>query len=140
MSAEPMRAEHIKLHVDDIVRTERAGADETPLEWLMIDVGTRVRLVRTEDVDWIGAEDNYMRLHMGSDSCLIRETMGVLETRLDPKRFLRIHRSTIVNIARIKELHPWSNGDFVVVLRDGTELKLSRGYAARLGPHIGRYG
>jgi len=90
--------------------------------------GGRVFFLRTDEIDWIEAAGNYVRLHLGTESHLFRETMNRMEARLDGRRFARIHRSRIVNTERVKELQPWFNGDYVVVLRDGTRLTLSRGY------------
>jgi two-component system LytT family response regulator len=92
----------------------------------------RVFFVRQEDIDWIEAADNYVNLHVGADTHLIRETMNSLEGRLDSRKFLRIHRSTIVNAERIKELRPWFHGEYVVLLKDGTELTLSRTYREKI--------
>lgn len=92
----------------------------------------RVFFVRQEDIDWMEAADNYVNLHVGSETHLIRETMNSLEQRLDPRRFLRIHRSTIVNADRIKELRPWFHGEYVVLLKDSTELTLSRTYREKI--------
>lgn len=103
-----------------------------PAERLLIKSSGRVYFVRTEDIDWVEAAGNYARLHSGGEMHLLRETMNGLEARLDPEKFLRIHRSTIVNIERVKELHPWFHGDYQVVLHDGTELTLSRSYRPRL--------
>jgi two-component system LytT family response regulator len=91
-----------------------------------------VRLVRTEDVDWWETDGNYMRLHVGQGSHLIRMTANALEAQLDPRRFIRIHRRYIVNIDRIVEIQPWFAGDAVVVLRTGAKLRLSRTYRERL--------
>jgi two-component system LytT family response regulator len=88
----------------------------------------RVVFVRTVDVDWVGAQGDYVGLHVGKREHLLRETLASLERSLDPRRFVRIHRSTIVNVESITELRPHDNGEYVVVLRDGTELKLSRNY------------
>lgn len=92
----------------------------------------RLYFVRQEDIDWIEAADNYVNLHAGTDTHLIRETMNALEQRLDSHRFLRIHRSTIVNADRIKELRPWFHGEYVVLLENGTELTLSRTYREKI--------
>jgi two-component system, LytTR family, response regulator len=92
----------------------------------------RMFFVRQDEIDWIEAADNYVSLHVGKDSHLIRETMTSVESRLDSRRFLRIHRSTIVNADRIKELRPWFHGEYVVVLHDGTELTLSRTYREKI--------
>ena len=92
----------------------------------------RVFFVRQEDIDWIEAADNYVNLHVGADTHLIRETMNSLEGRLDSRKFLRIHRSTSVNAERIKDLRPWFHGEYVVLLKDGTELTLSRTYREKI--------
>jgi len=92
----------------------------------------RLFFVRQEDIDWMEAADNYVNLHVGAETHLIRETMNALEQRLDSHRFLRIHRSTIVNADRIKELRPWFHGEYVVLLKDGTELTLSRTYREKI--------
>lgn len=89
-------------------------------------------LVLTEEIDWIGAAGHYLELHIGKDKYLIREKISHLETRLDPKFFMRIHRSTIVNLDRIKSLHPLFSGDQLVKLKDGQELNLSRAYLDKL--------
>jgi two-component system LytT family response regulator len=92
----------------------------------------RVTFVPVNDVDWIEAAGNYAKLHVGRESWLIRATMASLEDRLDPEQFARVHRSTIVNLDRVKEVQPWFKGDYLVVLRDGTQLSLTRQYRDRL--------
>jgi len=92
----------------------------------------RVYFVKTTDVDWVQADGNYVRVHAGSATHLIRETLSTVEAILDPEQFSRIHRSTIVNLDRIRELQPWFAGDYVVILKDGTQLKLSRTYREHL--------
>jgi len=108
------------------------------LERLIVKSGGRVFFLRTDELDWIEAAGNYVRLHLGDESHLFRETMNRMETRLDSRRFVRIHRSRIVNTERIKELQPWFNGEYVVVLRNGTRLTLSRGYRDRLQDQLGK--
>jgi two-component system LytT family response regulator len=96
----------------------------------------RIRLIATREIDWIAAGGNYVRIHAGGRELELRETLLHLATRLDPARFLRIHRSTIVNIDRIREIQPWFRGHHRVVLVDGTELRMSRyqrDVAKRLG-------
>ncbi|MCI0523807.1 MAG: LytTR family DNA-binding domain-containing protein [Acidobacteria bacterium] len=93
---------------------------------LMVKSAGRVIFVRADEIDWIEAYDNYVRLRVGGKMRLLRQTMNELETALNPDQFARIHRSTIVNLDRIKELHTHFNGEYLVILRDGTELKLSR--------------
>jgi two-component system LytT family response regulator len=103
-----------------------------PLERVTIKTAGRVFLLKTGDIDWIEAAGNYLRLHAGAATHLLRETMNNLESRLDAERFWRIHRSTIVNVDRIHELQPLFHGDYVVILQDGTELTLSRTYRRNL--------
>jgi two-component system LytT family response regulator len=93
---------------------------------LLIKSAGRVSFLKVDEIDWIGAEDYYVKLHVGRKGHLLRETMGELESKLDPSKFARVHRSSIVNLDRVKELHQHFNGDYLVVLHDGTELKLSR--------------
>lgn len=111
---------------------ENLKAEQKYLERLMIKSAGRVFFLRTEEIDWIEAEGNYVRLHVGHEAHLLRETMNRLASRLDPEKFLRIHRSTLVNIERIKELQPMFGGEYTVVLRDGTQLTLSRSHRDKL--------
>ena len=92
--------------------------------------GDRQLVVNADEVDWIGAADDYCELHVGGRAHLVRQTMNELEGRLDPARFARIHRSTIVALDRVREMHPHVRGDWDVVLRDGTVVRLSRTYRA----------
>ncbi len=99
---------------------------------LAIKSSGRVIFLVTDEIDWIESAGNYVSITSGREKHLLRERMNQLETRLNPEKFVRIHRSTIVNIDRIKEMHPLFNGDQRVILRDGTELTLSRTYRERL--------
>ena len=101
------------------------------LDRLVVKAVGRVFFLKTDEIDWIEAAGNYVKLHVGRDAHMIRETMNGIEAKLDPAKFLRIHRSTVVNIDRIKELHPMFSGDSAVILRNGTELALSRNYRER---------
>ncbi len=101
------------------------------LERLVVKSVGRVFFLKIDEIEWIEAAGNYLKLHVGRESHLIRETMNALEAKLNPDKFLRIHRSTIVNIDRIKELHPMFSGDYSVILRNGEELTLSRNYRER---------
>jgi two-component system LytT family response regulator len=98
------------------------------LDRLVVKSGGRVFFLRTDDIDWIEAAGNYVELHVGKESHLLRETMSKLETRLESDKFLRIHRRLIVNVERIKQLEGVTHGEYVVVLKDGTRLSSSRGY------------
>ncbi|HEX8137193.1 MAG TPA: LytTR family DNA-binding domain-containing protein [Pyrinomonadaceae bacterium] len=99
---------------------------EPYLNRLMVKSAGRVYFLKVEEIDWIEADNYYAKLHTGRKAHLLRETMNDLETRLDPEKFLRIHRSAIVNLDRVREMHPHFNGDYIVVLEDGTQLKMSR--------------
>jgi two-component system, LytTR family, response regulator len=108
------------------------------LERMVIKTGGRVIFLRTEEIDWIEAEGNYVKLHVGKDAYLLREGIGTMEERLDTNRFMRIHRSTIVNIDQIQEMRPWFGGDSCVILRGGAQLTLSRSYQRKLQELLGR--
>ena len=96
----------------------------------------RIVFIDAREIAWIGAEGKYVRLHTGSGAHLVRQSISEVERRLDPREFLRIHRSTIVNLRRVREMHRGVGDDFVVVLTDGTKLSLSRRYRARLSDFV----
>jgi two-component system LytT family response regulator len=102
------------------------------LKRFMIRSGGRVAFIKADTVDWIAADDYYIQLRIADKAHLLRMSMNELEEKLDPKQFLRIHRSTIINLDRVKELHQNPNGEYVVILKDATELKLSRNRRERL--------
>ena len=108
------------------------------LERFVIKSGGRVFFVRADEIDWIEAAGNYVKLHVGTETHLLRETMNAVEAQLPRETFYRIHRCHIVNIERVKELQPWFNGEYVVFLRTGARLTLSRGYREKLQDRIGR--
>ena len=112
--------------------------DQPKTDRLVVKSGGRLFFLRTDEVDWIEASGNYVRLHVGPVSHLLRETMNAIEGRLDGEKFFRIHRSRIVNMERIQEMQPWLNGEYAVVLRDGTRLTLSRGYREKLQERLAR--
>lgn len=112
----------------DGLRQERPWVDR-----LLVKLGDRHVLVRTAAIQWIEAEDNYVRLHVEGTSHLLRQTMTGVLGRLDPAQFRRIHRSAIVNLDCIKEFQPWSGGDHLVIMRDGTKLTLSRTFRDQFG-------
>jgi two-component system, LytTR family, response regulator len=119
-------------------RTEPAdGAAGTPVNRIVVRDRERVLLIDVGDIDWIGADGDYVRIHASGKSHLIRDTMTAMEHRLDRGVFVRIHRSTIVNTSRIRELRPYSSREYAVILRDGTRLRLSRRYRERLRAHFG---
>lgn len=92
----------------------------------------RVFFIAIAEIDWVEAAANYVRLHARGEAHVLRESMKNMETRLPPRSFLRIHRSTIVNIDRIRELQPWFHGEYIAILQDGTKLTVSRAYVDRL--------
>ena len=106
-------------------------------ERLVVKTGGRVFFLNTDEIDWIEAEGNYVNIHTGKKSYLLRETISSLEAQFDPKQFVRIHRSSIVRLERIKELQPWSHGEYHIILCDGTQLTLSRGYREKLQAALG---
>lgn len=101
-------------------------------ERLVVKTGGRILFVEMDEIDWIEASANYVRLHSGKQTYLVREGITRFSERLDAERFVRVHRSIIVNVRRVKELQPCNCGEYMVVLRDGQELSCSRGYSAGL--------
>jgi two-component system LytT family response regulator len=97
----------------------------------------RILIVKVPEIDWIEAADNYVSLHVGSETHLVRETMASIETRLPEEQFIRISRSAIVNVERIKELQPMFHGDYAVILRTGARLTLSRNCRAKVNELLG---
>jgi two-component system, LytTR family, response regulator len=95
---------------------------------VLVKSGSRIIVVRSSSIEWIEAQGDYIMVHIQKSGHLVREKMGTMEKRLDPRRFVRIHRSTIVNLDFIRELRPLWGGDYRVFLHDGTQLTLSRNY------------
>ena len=108
-----------------------------PLQRLSVRVDEHIRVLATDAIDWIEADGNYVRIHVGKQSYLHRETLAHLLGALDPARFLRIHRGTLVNVERIREVHPLFKGSAEVVLHDGTRLDLSRRFRAQAWRALG---
>jgi two-component system LytT family response regulator len=139
-SAERLRAAlvHARAHVarrraDAGSPPERAARDR-----LMIKSGGRIHVIRTADIDWCEAAGNYVGLHVGAQCHLVRDTMAHLEASLDRRQFVRVHRSAIVNVDRVREMQPSFGGEYVIVLRDGTRLTLSRGYRDTIQARLGK--
>ena len=114
-----------------------SAGNERYVDRLVVKTGGRVIFLGAVEIDWIEAQGNYVRLHVGKDSYLMRETMTGIEARLRPREFARIHRSYIVRIDRIREMQPWSHGEYVLVLKDGSQLTSSRGYRGQVGRLLG---
>ncbi len=104
---------------------------KVPLARFAVRKKDREVLVSTEDIDWIEAAGNYAILHVGAEKHEIRSSLARLEDELDPASFVRVHKSSIVNIARVREVEPWFSGDYRIRLHDNTEIPLSRRYRAR---------
>ena len=103
-----------------------------PTQRLVIKSGTRMLFLHPERIEWVEAEKDYVRLHIGKESHLVRETMNSFEQKLEADQFVRVHRSTIINLDYVKEMKPLPSGEYDIVMRDGTQLRLSRGYRPRL--------
>jgi len=121
-----------------IALLEDLKAGNRYLERLVIKAGGRIYFLETNEIDWIEAQGNYVSVHNGKKSHLLRETISSLETQLNPKKFVRIHRSSIVRIDRIQELQPWFHGEYRVILQNGTQLTLSRNYRDKLQDALGK--
>jgi two-component system LytT family response regulator len=115
-----------------------AGSEPLPAEGeersdrILLKSSGEIFFLKADEIDWIEAEGDYMKFHVAGRAHLLPETMARLEARLDPKRFIRIHRSTIVNLDRVRKLTPAFAGEYAVVLADGTKLRLSRSYHERM--------
>lgn len=107
-----------------------------PLDRLLVKSHKRMVLLKLEEIDYIEAAGNHLQIYVGSSTHLLRQTMTRLESELDPAHFLRIHRSTIVNLDRVKELHAMFNGEYQIVLQGGTRLTVSRGYRDQLNRFV----
>jgi two-component system, LytTR family, response regulator len=121
---------------DNVDRADRPNGNRP--ERLLVRSAGRVHFVRTAEIEWCEAAGNYVRLHVGRESHLFRETMNSLESKLDPRHFVRIHRSTIVNVEQIEELRSSLGGESTVALRNGVALTLSRGYRENFQQRLGK--
>jgi two-component system, LytTR family, response regulator len=110
---------------------KNVGSRSEYIEWLSIKRDERIKLFKTEDIQWIEAQGNYVSIRFKETSELLRETMDNIESQLNPRTFVRIHRSAIINVNCISELQVWRRGEYRVVMRDGKALTLSRGYRHR---------
>lgn len=117
---------------------EELKAGKKYLERLVIKANGRIYFLEANEIDWIEAEGNYVSVHSAKKSHLLRETISSLESQLDPKKFVRIHRSSIVRIDQIQELQPWFHGEYRIILHDGTQLTLSRNHRDKLQEALGK--
>ncbi len=130
---------HLENAVKDLDLRERLMAmmehiqkEREYLDRIVVKSDDRILFVKTEMVDWIEAADNYVQIHAGPETYIIRKTMAEMEKRLNPDQFIRIHRSAIVNIEKIKELQHWFSGEYLVILSNGQQIQSSRHYSDRL--------
>jgi two-component system LytT family response regulator len=130
------RAENLSRRILNAL--EEIRTKPVHLERLVIKMNGHVFFVKADEIDWLEAEGNYVRLHTGKESYLLRDTISALESQLDPKKFIRVHRSAIVNIDRITELQPWFHGEYRIILGEGVQLTLSRTYREKLHELLGR--
>ncbi len=126
----------VSAALGDVLPPSTRGEAASDVRFLA-DRGGRVAVVRAEDVDWVEAAGDYVRLHTGGGAHLLRETMGRMEERLGGGPFVRVHRSSIVNVDRVRELRPLANREYGIVLQGGTEVRLSRSYRERLAAALG---
>ena len=133
--------------VKSLARAKRRAAERSaaaqleraePIRRFLIRTNGRVTVVRAIDIDWIEADDYYVRLHAGSAAYLLRRTLARLESTLDRTQFFRVHKSAIINLDRVLELRSLFKGDYSVVLTDGTELPIARGRRATLEDRLAR--
>jgi len=129
------RADTIDQRLEAVLSALRAR--EQYADRLLVKSEGRVTVVQVDDVDWIEAADNYARVHTARGRYLVREPIKSLERKLNPRRFARVHRSAIVNLARVRELQPMFGGEYVIILSTGTKLTLSRGYRDAFRDRLG---
>ena len=130
------RDDNGRLQIGTLLESIRAQREY--LDRIIIRADGRITFMNTREIDWLEADDKYVHLHTGKDARMVRQTLAAMESQLDPKKFLRIHRSAIVNIDRIKELRPLFNGEHSLILGDGTKLTLSRKYKDKLFALLGK--
>lgn len=131
------RDQHAETNQQLRALLEEVSSARKPVDRLVVKTGSKVSFLRLDEIEYFEAAGNYVRVHVGSEVHLLRETMSGLEARLNGTRFVRIHRSTIVSLDCVRELQPTFHGDYVVVLRGGTELTLSRSYRDKLESALG---
>ncbi len=129
----PIDEERLARLVGGVLIAEEQAKPARFADRIPVRQGNAIVLVRPRDVDWIEAQGNYVLVHTAKATFTVRDTIRGIEAQLDPARFRRVHRSTIVNVEKIRELRPQAHGDYRVVLDGGTELTLSRSYRSALG-------
>lgn len=122
--------QNIRQQIGNIL--DYINQEQKYLDRILVKTRGRILFLKTDEIDWIKSEAYYVKFHVGKNTHIIRETLSNLENNLDPNKFVRIHKSYIVNIEFIKELQQWFKNKYLVILKDGTELKLSRNYQSNL--------
>jgi len=117
---------------------ESIRAQREYLDRIIIRADGRITFLHTREIDWIEADDKYVHLHTGKSAKMVRQTLTAIESQLDPKKFVRVHRSAMVNVDRVKELQPLFNGEHSLILESGTRLTLSRKYKDKLFEILGK--
>jgi len=135
----PSRQDNSQLFGPEVVKlvTQRSKPGEL-WDWIVVRSRDEVRLILAEDIDWVQAAGVYVTVHTASEKFLYRANLATVASRLDPFQFVRIHRSSLVNLKSIAVLERRSHGEFEVELRDGTHLNLSRSYRAELETRLGQ--
>ena len=126
---------HIDPQIAELMRSMKGQAERA--KPILLKVDGNALLIRQAEIDWVESAGNYVKVHAGKDGYMIRETMADFELRLDQQSFVRVHRSTIVNIARIREIRPCVSGNHQLILRDGQSVTMSRTYRQRLTALLG---
>ena len=142
-AVERARTELLKMKDRDAAKQILRYLSETGVQFasnrrLIVKSGGRVVFLSFDEIDWVEAAANYVRIYVGKEAYLLRKGIGEIAERLDPAQFIRIHRSAIVNVQKIKELQPVNSGEYIVVLKDGRELPGSRGYRSGLQELVDR--
>jgi two-component system LytT family response regulator len=127
-----IRTQNDRVLTDRLLKILQGGQSTPVSRRLLIRSGGRVVFLAYDEIEWIDAAANYVRVNAGKVSYMLRGSIGSIAEKLPAEQFVRIHRSTVVNARMIKELHPCNSGEFIVVLRNGKELSCSRGYRAGL--------
>ena len=130
------REEEKRLEVGTLLESIRAQREY--LDRIIIRADGRITFLHTREIDWLEADDKYVHLHTGKNAKMVRQTLTAIETQLDPRKFVRVHRSALVNVDRVKELQPLFNGEHSLILEDGTRLTLSRKYKDKLFELLGK--
>jgi two-component system LytT family response regulator len=128
--------EEKRLQIGTLLESIRA--QQQYLDRVIIRADGRITFLQTREIDWLEADDKYVHLHTGKGTRMVRQTLSAIEEQLDPRKFVRVHRSAMVNTDRIKELQPLFNGEHSVILEDGTRLTLSRKYKEKLFELLGK--